>query len=214
MMRSSLTNMAIFLFLSAQTVFCAPLTSTAPDSIWTRRDALFEHRALLTSTINMTMSPWPTKFYALSLGDNFKLVILTASSYVKRPLPKIAPIQDFIRDFADNLEHAYPPPALAPREAGQSHYDTDSFTRWSIREWVIPMISTMAPSRIIVAALMQIAREVAKHGPPALVEAVVVGPRGSKKECSFNSLSLTITPLGKGSVGNVVDATSEFASTS
>jgi len=211
-MRSSLTDMAMFLSLSAQIVSCAPLTSKSLN-IWTKRDALIEHRALLTSTTNLTMSHWPTQFYALPLGDNFKLVIFSAYSYVKRPLPKISPIQDFIRDFSDNLEHAYPPPALAPKEAGQSYYDTDSFTRWDIREWVIPILSTKAPSKIVIAALVQIAREVAKHGSPALVDAIIVGPRGSKEECGFNSLKLLITPLGKGLVGDVVNATSGFAST-
>ncbi len=212
-MRSSLTDMAMFLSQSAQILFCAPLNSKSPDNIWTKRDASSEHRALLTSTTNITMSPWPTQFYALPLGENFKLVILSAYSYVKRPSPNISPIQEFIRDFADNLEHAYPPPALAPKEAGQSYYDTDSFTKWHMIEWVIPILGTAAPSKIVIAALVQIAREVAKHGSPALVDAIIVGPRGSKEECGFNSLKLLITPLGKGLVGDVVNATSGFAST-
>ena len=213
-MRASLTIMAMLLSLSAPIVSSAPLNSRSPDDIGTKRDALIEHRALLTSTTNLSMSPWPTKYYALPLGDNYKLVITLARPYVKRPLPHVSTIQNFFRDFAINLEHAYPPPALAPKEAGQSYYDTDSFTRWDIRESVIPLVSTTAPSKYIIAALLEIEHQVSRHGPPAFVEALLVGPRGSKSEVGFNSIAFSMTPLERNLAGNVVDATSGFASTS
>lgn len=160
------------------------------------------------------MSPWPTHSYKLPLNRNFKLVILTAQPYTKRPSPNVLPIQNFIHDFSDNLEHAYPPPALSPKEAGQSYYDTGSFTKWGITERLVPMISKTAPSAAVIAALVQIAREVAKHGPPAVVDAQIVGPSGPMKDWPYNSIKLLITPLGKGLVGNVVNATSNLASTS
>lgn len=213
-MRSSLRDIGLLLSLSAAIVFCAPLSSKSSDNIWTRRDASIQHRTLLPSTINITMSPWPTHRYALPLGGNFKLVILTAKPYSKRPLPNVPRIKDFIRDFSDNLEHAYPPPALTPKEAGQSFYDTDSFTKWEITEWVFPISSIPAPSGVVVGALVQIAREVAKYGPPALVEATILGPHGTKTARAFNTMRLEIRPLGKGLVGHVVNATSNLASTS
>lgn len=213
-MKSSLTYIAIFSFLSAKSAFSAPFDLIASDNIGTKRNVSIDHRTMLTPTTNLTMSPWPTKLYALDLGDNYQLVIIDARPYVKRPLPNIPPIQGFFRDFATNLERAYPPPALAPREAGQSYYDTDSFTRWDVAEWVIPLLCMTAPSRYIIAALVQLEREVARHGSPALLDAGIFGPHGSKPQAGFNSIKFSITPLQKDPAGNVVDAISGFASTS
>lgn len=196
-MRLISSCVVISLLLITYLVYCAPSDRPSLDE-----QGLEQRSASQTSTSppvnnSLSTSSWPDRPYALPLTDDFDLNIITASSYTRRPLPAITIIQDFIRDFSENLEHACPPPALAPKEAGQSLYDTESFTRWHIVEYVLPITSQKAPTVIVLAALAQLYKEVARHGPPADARALILGRKkpGLKKNSPFNSLVLAISPL-------------------
>lgn len=191
-----MTTSASLLFLYAVTSAHGALLPL--DERWGERDAPAGPRLTQHPNSNLTISPWPEFPYALPLTDGFSLNVYSGTPYTQRPLPGIAELQGFIRDFAQNLEQAYPPPALAPREAGQTSYDTDSYTKWHVEENLIHFISSKAPTKIVLAALAQLAREVARHGPPAEVRALIVGRKtpGSGREYPYNALTLSIDPLG------------------
>ena len=156
---------------------------------WREQDAPAGPRATLHTNSNLTVSPWPENPYAIPLIDGFSLNVYSVTPYTQRPLPGISELQGFIQDFAENLEQAYPPPALAPKEAGQTSYSTDSFTKWQIREYLLRFTSSKAPA--------QLAREVARHGPPADVKALITGRKtaGSERSYPFNCLTLNVSPL-------------------
>lgn len=220
---SSLSNMRILLFygvsaLAASFATCAPTDSQPMESIWsTERDTPHESQASPHSSTNLTYSPWPNHRYVLPLGKDFGVAVFNAEPYNRRPLPDIHLIQEFLDDFAANLDHAYPAPSHAPRRAGQSTYDMTSFTKMEISEVSIPAIGRPAPTEIVIAALQQMQREVGKHGPPRLLCMLVFEQPRSKEwlERVCNILTLRISPLGQGAViGQMVDKSPNFTSTS
>ena len=168
------------------------------------------------SNTSLYVSPWPSHRYMLPLINHFELHIIEATTYTHRPLPSVPEIQAFIRDFAQNLENAYPPPALSPREAGQWFIDTESFTRWQIKTNLPLFITSKAPISIVLAALAKLTLEVARHGPPASVQGLIVGRKtGSSRPYPYNGIVLTIDPLVKHQLGReAVDGNAISASTS
>ena len=202
-MKPFVSHTASGLLLSVCIAACAPRTWSPVDEFRISAGPSAKPRSIAPPNTNLSMSPWPDSPYGVPLTDDFDLDVYAATSYTQRPLPALLSIQDFIRDFADNLERAFPPPAFAPKKAGQSLYDTESFTKWQIAEYLLPVTSWKAPTNVVVAALAQLSVEVARHGPPAEVRAIIVGRKrpGAKKNSPFNGLGLRIDPLGPSQLG-------------
>ncbi|KAL8829602.1 MAG: hypothetical protein Q9191_001929, partial [Dirinaria sp. TL-2023a] len=161
-----------------------------------------------TAPSNASLSSrWPVNQYSLRLSDDFQLIIYPTKPYTQQPLPAVAPLKDFIRDFASNVKQAYPPPALAPRKAGQSCYDAESSTKWIIEELVLPITSSRAPTAIVLEGLKQFSLQVAQHGPPAESSSLIVGRKkpGARKNYPFNALKFFIESLGSGAGQDVPD---------
>ncbi|KAL8869652.1 MAG: hypothetical protein Q9174_004110 [Haloplaca sp. 1 TL-2023] len=116
---------------------------------------------------NLTLGRYPPLPYGIVLPNNYNLVIYRAENYVRRPLPSVPDIRTFFREFAEDLAEHYPSPAHTPRVAGKEHYDVkESFTRWNLEVDVMPLLAKPAPTEIVVAALLRMAAEVKKFGPP------------------------------------------------
>ena len=214
-MKCFLFHTAIGLFLSANLVSCAPGALQPRDERWTTRKAPHGSHSLPHSNTNLTISPWPNDHYFLPLINDYKLNIYSATPYSRRPPPRVLLLQEFIRDFADNIEHAYPPPALAPIRGGQRYYDMDSFTKWRIEEAVLPIMGTSASTELVMLALAQISLQVASHGPPAELNTLIVGQKKPGKYYPMNSIYLSVHPLGEGEMrGTAVSRTGGFVSTS
>ncbi|KAL8991496.1 MAG: hypothetical protein Q9169_007856, partial [Polycauliona sp. 2 TL-2023] len=147
----------------------------------------------------LAFKPWPRSAYAVPLSSSWYLSI-QASPYISHeglPPPTISSIQAFILRFANDIQAAYPPPALSPPEAILTEYDFDSYTEYGIRISKLRMFASLAPSAVVVEAVRKLAAEVRKHGPPTNVDAFIKQERGGMRPARlFNTLKLKIIPLG------------------
>ncbi|KAL8736882.1 MAG: hypothetical protein Q9181_002248 [Wetmoreana brouardii] len=208
------TILALFFYLAT----CAPGISEHQIERSIAPDVSLESHASPPSNTNHTLSlAWPRHSYTLTLVDGYFLVVYTVTPYIRLPLPLVSSLRAFIHSFADNLENAYPPPALAPKRAGQSEYDVrESFTEWQIKE-SLPLPATAAPAKVVIAALLKLSLEVKKFGPPADLNAIIFGGGKTvfKMEKPSNMVTLEITPIRKGEgEGAAVDDTPAVVNTS
>ena len=206
-MRTFYSRLANVLLLSAHLVSSALGILPSLDHRWRERDTPAALGSLARSNASLS-SRWPREQYSLRLNDDFQLNIYPAKPYAQDPLPRVALLKDFIRDFADNLREAYPPPELAPLKAGQFYYDTESYTKWQIEEIVLPITSSKAPTTIVLEALKQLSLEVAKHGPPAEFKSLIAGRKkpGAGRNYPFNALKFFVEPLGGENQEDIPDA--------
>ena len=157
-----------------------------------------ETRSTLSPSDNGTRSglqAWPSSRYNLALPDGFYLRI-SAERYTHASRPQSRDLQGFIFEFADNIESEYPPPGLSPQKASQVYYDIDSFTKFEIQERVLGVLSSRAPTAILIKALTKIAVQVRKYGPPGSLVAIICQPRsGLMPARTFNGIYLEILQL-------------------
>ena len=83
-------------------------------------------------------------------------------------------LQDFLREFRDNLAQEYPIPGFVPRLAKQSTIDILSYTVWGI-ELNEGLIGHRLPTEIAIAVLDEIARLLGIHGPTYLFFSITEG---------------------------------------
>lgn len=130
---------------------------------------------------NLTFTPWPRGSYRIKLpshtGD-FDLVIASTKSFSASRLVNVHTLQDFVRDFAANIEREYPIPAYVPRHVSQDYFDLDSYTRWDIRLNNVPFIGYKLLTERALLALNELARQLGIHGPAEVVFSVASGSGG------------------------------------
>ena len=123
---------------------------------------------------NLTFTPWPRDPFRIGLrshtGD-FELLIGTARIYNARPPVNVHTLQDFVRDFRDNIEREYPIPAYVPRRARQYYIDLVSYTRWDIN-LDEGLFRYRLPTEWALLALSELARQLGIHGPAELLFSV------------------------------------------
>lgn len=171
-------------FLSIQSTSCVP---TSPEAKPTNATAI---TSLRSSNESLELIPWRNRPYKHFLTPDYHLDIFSTKPYTHEPSPSVALIEEFINNFCENLSEKYPAPALAPREAGQSEYDPESYSKWSIRERVITG-GRQPPTDIIIRAALALEGEIAVHGPPAQFHSWIVGRDGTV----YSALELEIHPL-------------------
>lgn len=151
----------------------------------------------------LTQSPWPSGPYEIRFSSDWFLGII-ALPYISReglPPPTVPSIQNLLFEFADDIEAAYPPPALAPPRASKNSYDLGSCTKYTVSLTKFAILSSLAPSEIVAKALSKLAIEVRRHGPPKVLTAVIETSTTGRmiwKRKRWNVLVLEIEPLGSG----------------
>ena len=83
-------------------------------------------------------------------------------------MPKL---QDFIKEFRDNIEQEYPIPGYVPRHARQSIVNIESYTTWTI-EIDEGILGHRLPTEWALLALDELARQLGSHGPADLLFSV------------------------------------------
>lgn len=118
---------------------------------------------------NLAFSPWPTRPYQVAIVPRFgfpDLVILSVSS-VHGPV-RVPELQDFLREFRDNIEREYPVPGYVPRLARQSIVDMESYTLWTI-DMNEGLFGRRLPTEWALLALDELVRQLGSHGPAELM---------------------------------------------
>ncbi|KAL9596065.1 MAG: hypothetical protein Q9219_006051 [cf. Caloplaca sp. 3 TL-2023] len=190
-MQPSIRNRPWIVYLLACSAISASIAWPTQHADLTERDALTSDDPSPSTRTNLTLTPWPKQSYSLTLKKNYRLYVVSVKPFTKDPPPSIPDLQAFIHDFSLNLLDNSPPPALAPRRAGQYRYDATSLTKWDIEEYVT-VLSTLAPTEIVVAAVERLKLEIQKHGPPAEFGALISGTG----RATYNILKLEITSFG------------------
>ncbi|KAI4241667.1 MAG: hypothetical protein LQ352_007405 [Teloschistes flavicans] len=182
-MNSLLLRATTFLGILISLVSCAPAVPRIGNGSSISLNA--------SPKTNLSFPNWPSPPFFLRLAGTYRLAIYGAEAYAhNRPQPSVPLIREFVRDFGDNLAHAYPTPALAPKAAGQMYYDMDAFTKWEVKENV-GLFYTKMPAEIVVEALEALSKQVRRFGPPSFVKGMICDGRKLG-----NVVELTITPLG------------------
>lgn len=117
---------------------------------------------------NLAFSPWPARPYQVAIVPRFgfpDLVILSVGS-VHGPV-RVPELQDFVREFRDNIEREYPVPGYVPRLARQSIVDLESYTMWTI-DMNEGMFGRRLPTEWALLALDELVRQLGSHGPAEL----------------------------------------------
>ena len=120
---------------------------------------------------DIAFAPWPARPYQVAIAPRFgfpDLCILAVESYHARQPVRVQEVQDFLREFRDNIEREYPIPGYVPRLARQSIIDMETYT-----EWVIDINEGLFGRRLrtewALLALDEIARQLGSHGPANLL---------------------------------------------
>lgn len=82
----------------------------------------------------------------------------------------------FIQNFATQLEHSHPPPALAPYRAGDREIHPESASIWRIRLYKRTMFRARVPVAVILNAIKLLVGLTRRYGPAEL--GVRIGPPG------------------------------------
>ena len=80
-------------------------------------------------------------------------------------------LQDFVKEFRDNIEQEYPIPGYVPRHARQSTVDIESYTAWTI-EINEGLFGYRLPTEWALLALDELVRQLGSHGPADLIFSV------------------------------------------
>ena len=150
---------------SATLVISSPLVKTlSTDLISITNSSLEAPPGYLQ---NLTYSPWPAQPYSIPLDSRTVpqyLIINHASKFHGSRPVSVPMLQEFLREFRDNLEHESPVPGFAPRKAAQSNIDIQSYTKWliDINEGIF---GYRLPTELAMITLDEIARLVGSHGP-------------------------------------------------
>lgn len=118
---------------------------------------------------NLAFSPWPARPYQVAIVPRFgfpDLVILSVGS-VHGPV-RVLELQDFLREFRDNIEREYPVPGYVPRLARQSIVDMESYTLWTI-DMNEGLFGRRLPTEWALLALDELVRQLGSHGPAELM---------------------------------------------
>lgn len=118
---------------------------------------------------NLAFSPWPARPYQVAIVPRFgfpDLVILSVGS-VHSPV-RVPELQDFLREFRDNIEREYPVPGYVPRLARQSIVDMESYTLWTI-DMNEGLFGRRLPTEWALLALDELVRQLGSHGPAELM---------------------------------------------
>lgn len=126
---------------------------------------------------NLTYAPWPATPYQTPLYPRFSFPYLTiirvGAFYGTRPV-SVPRLQDFLKDFGDNLAREHPIPGYVPRLAHQYTIDIQSYTEWRI-EINEGLFGIRLLTEVALVALIEIARQLGRHGPALLFFSVVEG---------------------------------------
>ena len=93
-------------------------------------------------------------------------------------------LQLFLRDFADNLRREYP--VFMPGNARQDTIDVTSHTRWDIE--IMEAFLGRLPTRVALAVLNIVEKELGKYGPASLT--FTIGVEGRRAASSTGILAL------------------------
>lgn len=118
---------------------------------------------------NLAFSPWPARPYQVAIVPRFgfpDLVILSVGS-VHGPV-RVQELQDFLREFRDNIEREYPVPGYVPRLARQSIVDLESYTQWTI-DMNEGIFGRRLPTEWALLGLDELVKQLGSHGPAELM---------------------------------------------
>ena len=126
---------------------------------------------------NLTYAPWPDRPIQIKLHPRFSspdLVIFSVNLFRGQWPIRVPALQDFLREFRDNLESEFPIPGLLPSVARQSTVDTESYSSWTI-EFSDTIFGVRVPTEFAVLVLDELARLMGTHGPASLFFGVQEG---------------------------------------
>ena len=129
--------------------------------------------------INLNYTPWPSGVYSITLrgpGVSFldaSLNIVYPKAFSSSPMIRMSTLQQFLRDFADNIEREHPVPDFVPRNAKQTEIDIMSYTRMIIEIHEGPFHGRL-PTAMALAALSELGKQLDLHGPASIGWAVTV----------------------------------------
>ena len=126
---------------------------------------------------NITRPLWPSAPFKIKLHPRFSspyLIVISRDIYQGSWPLKVPRLQDFLREFRDNLVAKYPVPGFLPPVARQSTVDVESYSRWTI-EYSESFWTKRLPTEVAVCALDEIARLTGRYGPATLFFSVQDG---------------------------------------
>ncbi|KAL6720630.1 hypothetical protein ACLMJK_002555 [Lecanora helva] len=113
-------------------------------------------------------TPWPATPYNVPLAHGYAdLYILRVDRAITTPPIGLAKLQEFIADFASNIEQEYPSPSFVAPLARQSTVDVVSYTRWIIQLKEV-FLGDRLPTDLAVAALSGIGSLLGRHGASSI----------------------------------------------
>ena len=159
--RFILTTLALILILHTSDVLCKPL------GIPTNGAANLS-LGLTGEQGRLGFALWPATPFEVPLSyERTNLMILNVDRAETKPPIDVSRLQDFLQDFATNIEHEYPDPSYVPRLAGQSTIDVSSFTKWII-ELKSVFLGARLPTQLALIALTRIEALLRYHGPASM----------------------------------------------
>ncbi len=141
---------------------------------------------------NLTFSPWPPRPYQVTLNARFArpdLVIISVEPFYGTRSVSVPGLQDFLREFADNLERNYPIPGKVPRFARQSFPDIESYTIWRM-DFNEGLMGNRLPTEWALLALDEIGRQLGRFGPGSVFFSI------KDRSSTYSYGFLTITEFG------------------
>ena len=147
---------------------------------------------------NLTYAQWPSRPFYVELHPRFStplLTIWTVDPFQSRWPIRIHALQDFLREFRNNLESEYPIPGSVPSTVRQSTVDVESYSSWTI-EFYDSIWGLKMPTEFAVCALDEMAKMVAEYGPATLYFGVQEG------RFALCNGELTVKPIGSGELSN------------
>ncbi|CAD6570163.1 MAG: hypothetical protein ASARMPRED_003519 [Alectoria sarmentosa] len=126
---------------------------------------------------NLTFAPWPPQPYQIQMYLPFALpdltIIRAREFHGSRPV-SVPRLQEFLRQFRDNIAQESPIPGFVPRMARQSTIDILSYTAWRI-ELNEGLFGHRLPTEIAILVLDEIAKQLGIHGPTYLFFSITEG---------------------------------------
>ena len=155
------THAALILILQMFDVSCIPFRTHGNGTAKFSLDALAEQGRL-------GFALWPATPFEIPLSyEHTDLTILNVDRAETKPPIDVSRLQDFLQDFAANIEHEYPVPSYVPRLAGQSIIDVSSSTKWII-ELKSVFLGARLPAQLALTALTRIESLLHHHGPASM----------------------------------------------
>lgn len=126
---------------------------------------------------NLTYTPWPAQPYQIPIYPRFSfphLTIIRAREFHGTRTVSVPRLQEFLREFGDNLAREHPVPGYVPRLAYQYTIDIQSYTEWRIKINE-GLLGNSLPTEVALVALDEIAEQLRSHGPARLFFSIVEG---------------------------------------